>query len=83
MTAMSKLRATRIVRMCFNWSDYDSGVVSCPCKDEDGRLHWQVFYASAYYHVTYLSGEWFVSRVEARVASSLVFPPDRTDVTLL
>lgn len=83
MTAMSKLRASRIVFMCMNYSEYDSSVVSPPVLDEDGRKHWQVSYTSEdKYHVVEWNGLWHVCRIDAFVLCSDDLPV-RKDVTLL
>lgn len=82
MTAMSKLRAARICRMCLDWTNYDPSVVSNPLLDDDNRRHWYVQYAHTLYLVTELRGEWIISRVEALVSSLPGDFPVREDVLL-
>ena len=83
MTTMSKLRAARIVRMCMNYTDYDSSVVSNPVTDEIGRRHWEVSYTSNdKYDVIEWRGLWHISRIDAFICCSDRLP-DREDVTLL
>lgn len=82
MTAMTRLRAARIVRMCCNWSHYDPCIVSSPIKDEEGRLHWQVSYGNDCYVVSRLHGEWCVSRVDAFVHCLDGDLPTKDDVML-
>lgn len=83
MTTMSKLRAARIVRMCMNYTDYDSSVVSNPVVDEIGRRHWEVSYTKEdRYAVVELHGSWHVCRIDAFVFSFDRLP-EREDATLL
>lgn len=81
MTAMSKLRAIRLVRMCRRSKDYDPKIVTPPVQDDDGRLHWQVSYFGSVYSVSVLSGRWYISRVEACVFCP-AWDPSRDDVML-
>lgn len=83
MTAMSKLRAARIVRMCLNYTQYDPSVVHSPVYDELGRKHWRVSYTSEdEYSVIEDHGVWQISRIDALVCCD-GWMPGREDVKLL
>lgn len=82
MTAMSKLRAARIVNMCQNYSDYDSSVVTLPVLDAAGVRHWLVSYSHDKYSVTEYRGFWRIYRTEAYVCCA-GWTPSREDVKLL